>query len=175
MNLNALHKNYDKLTVKERFAALIAAGLREDKQEQTALVQSAPRKTFTIREPYGLSTAFEWLSMLQRIFQLEDAGLMLLLTAIDAPEESEAKPEEISKAFDMAAERYQTSAAAWAALCKEYGIAPNAFSNELPEDGVLSWADRLADLIGDGQDAQKLQERLDDFRQVIETKANLWT
>jgi len=170
VNLNAIRKNYDKLTPKERFAAIVAADMRGDDQEYHALFNSAPRKTFAVKEHYGISLAFERLRMFHQIRQLEYAGLLILATKIE-----ELKNRgELFEAFGVIAKRYQTGAAAWAALCKEYGIDPQAFIQDLPGASVLDWASRLAELLQDDQDLPELQAYLDDFRESIEKMAGDW-
>lgn len=170
MNTNRLQKHYDKLTAKERFAAIVAADMRGDAQEYQALFDSAPRKTFAVKEHYGISLAFERLGMFHQIRQLEYAGLMILATYIDAPKYRD----ELFKGLGMIAKRYQTGAAAWAALCKEYGIDPHAITQDLPGASVLNWASRLAELLQDDQDLPELQAYLDDFRESIEKMAGDW-
>jgi len=170
MNTNRLQKHYDKLTAKERFAAIVAAGMRGDDQEQDALMQSAPRKTFAVKEHYGISLAFERLSMYYQIRQLEYAGLLMMASKIENPQD----PDELFKSICVLAKRYQTGAAAWAALCKEYGIDPQAPTQDLPGDSVLNWANRFANLLQDDQDLPELQKYLDDFRQSIEKMEGDW-
>jgi hypothetical protein len=170
MNINALRKNYDRLTPKERFAAICAADLRGDDQERKALHDTAPKKTFAIKHHYGFWLAFERLSMFHQIRQLENAGLLILASQIDKPQD----PDGLFESICNLAKRYQTGAAAWAVLCKEYGIDPHALTQDLPGAGVLDWASRLAELLQDDQDLPELQAYLDDFRESIEKMAGDW-
>lgn len=170
MNINALRKKYDKLTAKERFAAMIAADMRGDDQEHDAIMQSAPKKTFAIKEHYGLAIGFERLSMFHHIRQLENAGLLLLASKIENPQD----PDTLFQSVCVITKRYQTGAAAWAALCKEYGIDPHALTQDLPGNSVLDWANCFADLLQDDQDLPELQMYLDNFRQSVEKMAGDW-
>lgn len=83
MNINTIRKNYDKLNPKERFAALTAAVIRIDEQERKALLQSAPRKVFSFPNTYGLSEAFNFLSMWHVMNQLGYAASFYWLLQTD--------------------------------------------------------------------------------------------
>lgn len=171
MNINTLRKNYARLTPKERFAACIAAENRGDDQEHDALMQSAPKKTFAIKHHYGLWIAFERLAMFHQIRQLANAGLLLMVLAFGKNVKDQ---DGLYQAISQIEERYKTGAAAWAALCNEYGIDPHALPQDLPGDDVLNWANRFANLLHDEQNLPELQRYLDGFRKSIEKMASDW-
>src|SRR5688500_231314 len=77
-----LTKHYDKLTARERFAAFMAADIRDDKTEMHALISSAPRKTFSFPHTRGLTDGFEFLSSWHMIKQLGNCAIFFCLMAI---------------------------------------------------------------------------------------------
>lgn len=171
MNINALRKNYTRLTPKERFAALCAANARGDKQEIDALIETAPKLTFSVRHHFGMVKAFDLLAMFHQTRQLANAGILLMVLAIgdEAPDH-----DDLYQAACEIAERYKTGAAAWAALCGEYGLTPEPLITGLPGDDVLNFVTRFADIFHDDPDLPRLQEYLADLRQAIESMAKDW-
>ena len=59
MNTNGIQRQYGKLTAKERFSAVLAAGLRGDDQEREALMTTAPQVCFSVAHTHGLSEAWQ--------------------------------------------------------------------------------------------------------------------
>lgn len=74
MNVNALARNYGRLTAEERFRLILAAGGRGDEAERDRLAQAGGRLTLSVPDhaPYG--HAFEELVLLTYIELLEEAA-----------------------------------------------------------------------------------------------------
>src|SRR5690242_12981824 len=68
--IDSLKKQYDKLTTRERFALLMTARDRDDANEISALIKSAPRKSWSMLTTYGLSEGFDFAGMWYMMEQL---------------------------------------------------------------------------------------------------------
>jgi hypothetical protein len=174
MNINAIQKHYDKLTIKERFAALVAAGMRGDDQERDALLRSAPRKVFSFPNTYGLSDTFEFLSMWHVLNQLGYVASFYCLLGMGDDEREEI--------FDGALAGllfFLTNCEAWRAICKEYGVDPEKILEGLPFAEIMTMTELVALRVYDALynaplELPELQETIDGLRAVIETKRKDW-
>ncbi|MEK6753468.1 MAG: hypothetical protein AABZ00_14520 [Chloroflexota bacterium] len=182
MNINAIQKHYDKLTIKERFALLVAAGARKDDQDRDALLRSAPRKVFSFPNTYGLSDAFEWLAMWHVMNQLGLCASAYYITIV-VEDESEltgvkiaGRPFNFEDALDFLFMRIMTNCEAWRAICKEYGIDPEKILEGLPyiEMIELSELTARAAYLDAPLELPELQETVNGYREVIETKRKQW-
>ncbi len=167
MDLKILRKGYSKLTANERFAAMVSAQLRGDESERAALMQSAPTRVYVIKHHYGLSVAFDAVAAFQMARLLRDAGL--ILTAVLCANESE----QVSDAARIIALRYRTNRAAWAVVCNEYGLNPQAMLGELPGQEILEQADSLAELFT-RPELPELDAYTGDLREAIEHLRKEW-
>jgi hypothetical protein len=180
MNINTLRKNYDKLNPKERFAALHAAALREDEQERKALLQSAPRKHWSLPDTHGLSDAFEWLSTWHVMNQLGyAAGLFWLMQMDDLGEEDVHIGEQtvnFGDAFSLLQRRILEGWEAWRAICKEYGIDPDAILEGLPHVETMEMTELIMRAASHASPIEltDLQATINGYRRAIETKRKQW-
>ena len=93
MNTSNLRKHYDKLTVRERFAAVMAAAARGDEGEIDALNDSEQSRTYAIAHHQLLVTAFDVLALLYRCQQLEKATALLMVHQFDDEEGESVYPQ----------------------------------------------------------------------------------
>jgi hypothetical protein len=127
MSENAIRKHYDKLTMRERFAALVAAAIRDDESEARALADSAPRLQYTASDTHGLSHTFTVQALGYAVNQWELAyKVMVLLLAKESPDDPGA-----DNALGLAAYAFVTWADAWRQFCAGYGIDGAALVDKL--------------------------------------------
>jgi hypothetical protein len=162
VNTNALRKNYDKLTVKERFSAIEAAVSRHDDDELRALNDAAPRKTYSVVHHRFLSEAFLSLAMLHRCAQLEKAGLLLLIHTFD-----NERGERIFPDLLALANQYRRDGEAWRQICAEYSIDPAAMLADLPGDGVIELSGEMIEILADEPDPVAVAQVVQSWRDVI--------
>lgn len=137
MNTNAIRKHYHKLSARERLALLIAAVARGDEAERHALLDSAPRLTFTLPHTYPLMRGFTRLAQWHIASQLEIAWIMATLAHFDDDQSFHAAL--------FAAYRFCIQADAWRAFCNEMGVHPEEALRDLPGAGLsLDFAEALA-------------------------------
>ena len=180
MNINTLRKNYDKLNSRERFAALHAAALRNDEQERKALMQSSPRKQWSIPTLRGLYDAFEFLAMWHVMSQLGYAASFYWLLQMEGWGEDEVQIGEqavnFGDAYLLVQRRILEGREAWRAICKEYGIDPDASLEGLPYIEMIEMTELVAR--AGNQDSPleltDLQENIDGYREAIESKRKEW-
>jgi len=180
MNINTLRKNYDKLNPKERFAALVAAALRNDDQERKALLQSAPRKHWSMPNTYGLSEAFIFLSMWHVINQLGYAASFYWLLQMDDLGENEIHIGEqvinFVDAFILLQRRILEGREAWRAICNEYGIDPDKMLDALPYVEMVEMDELMITVMNQNSPLEltDLQETINGYREAIESKRKEW-
>lgn len=180
MNINTLRKNYDKLNPRERFAALQAAVLRNDEQERKALMQSAPRKQWSIPNTYGLADAFDFLSTWHVMNQLGYAASFYFLLQVDDLGEDEINIGEqavnFGDAFILLQRRILEGREAWRAICNEYGVDPDKLLEGLPYIEMMKMTELIVRAGNDESPIEltDLQETLNGYREVIETKRREW-
>ncbi len=180
MNINTLRKNYDKLNPKERFAAIVAAGLRNDDQERKALLQSAPRKHWSIPNTYGLSDAFIFLSMWHVMSQLGFAASFYWLLQMDDLGEKKIHIGEqavnFGDAFILVQRRVLEGREAWRAICKEYGIDPDRMLDALPYIEMIEMTELIVRAMSKDNPIEltDLQETINGYREAIESKRREW-
>ena len=176
MNINTLRKNYDKLNPKERFAAIVAAGTREDDQERKALLQSAPRKTFSFPNTYGLSEAFIFLSMWHVLSQLGYAATFYFLLGQDETDPVKVKGYDFNDARLLIQRRILEGREAWRAICREYGVDPEGLLGDFPEIEMIRMTELIVIRANEESPLEltDLQEAINGYREAIETKRKDW-
>ncbi|MCZ2127423.1 MAG: site-specific integrase [Anaerolineales bacterium] len=142
MNTKNLQKHYGKLTAKERYAAMIAANLRDDVQECAALITSAPRKTWSVSTLCGLAEAFEMAERWHQMNQLGYAAALYFLIAHDGESDGEHADAKLTILRKILTERE-----IWRRVCGEYGLDADALLAKLPFSEVTYMAQRLAELL----------------------------
>jgi hypothetical protein len=175
MDIKNLRKNYDKLTVKERFAAIVAAGMRGDDQERKALLQSAPRKRFSIPDTWGISEAFEWAATWHVMNQLGYAASFYYLL-FSEDENFKIADVTYNDAMILIQRRILTEREAWRAICKEYGVDPEKILEGLPYIEMIDLTELTARAayIDAPLELPELQETIDGLRAAIEYKRKDW-
>jgi hypothetical protein len=140
MNMTSLHKHYDKLTSRERIAALLDAGLRGDDREHTALLNSAPKVGYTIPAHYFLGQAYSQLASLHlcTLLNLGCAFFMGqgIITRLNEEEQTETFDAVWDRLVDLA-RSFKIVDASWAAFCKDDGMDPDKMLVNLPGSGVV--------------------------------------
>lgn len=185
MNIKDLQKHYDKLTIKERFALLVAAGARGDDQDREALLRSAPRKTWSMPNTYGLSDAFVFASMWHVMYLLScETSFYFLMTIADDTDmdNMSIKIEGEKFSFMDALEKVQhdilRTCEAWRAVCSEYGIDGEKLTEHLPGGNMLGMLESMMKRYAADMDieitADELEEAKADLRAVIETARKQW-
>src|SRR5690349_9814849 len=74
MNNNGLHKHYEKLNARERFALLTTASMRDDAGEVQALAASAPRLSYRIPDYTPFSEALQTVELTYVAHQLHQCA-----------------------------------------------------------------------------------------------------
>jgi hypothetical protein len=179
MNTNRLQKHYDKLTAKERYAALIAAKGRGDSQEYDALVKSCPRKTWRVAVTIGIAEAFDSLAMFHVLMQLGYAASFYYLLANDDISEIKAAAGETVTAQDamtLTQQRILEGREAWRAICKEHGLDPDQMLEHLPFVEMITINELIAMRAKEIApfELSDLQNVIDSYRLAIETKRKEW-
>lgn len=164
-----LRSNYDKLTVRERFAALVAASVRKDPSEIAALEGSTPKNVFDVPNTWGLSEGFRMAKVVYLLEQLNGAAVMFLSFSMD----EKLPSDELIDNLYVIAGAYRRNAEAWRRLCAEYGIDPGAMLENNPYDLVLDMAGRLAEGLSEG-DPEGVEEQLSNMRELIAHEAEQW-
>jgi len=133
MNMTAITKQYDKLTVTERFTLLHSAIKRGDDADLAALQRSAPCKTWSIPTTRGLVDAFQFLSMFHIMAMQENSVLYnLLLDVDDDLNELNTGGYTWIELLNLLQARTLSRDAAWRVVCLEYGINPEDLTSDLP-------------------------------------------
>ena len=171
MNSQTLRKNYDKLTARERYSAILAAAERGDKDELQALKKSAPKYCYNIRHHYGIVIAFECLAKdyIMNQLHLFILGLWLGLEYLKDADHG-------NKTWDrlvQVARAFLTQTEAWRKVCHEYQVNPDFFLKALPGGHVVSHGEEMARTLYDGE-LNEIESAVDSLRKVLENKAAEW-
>ena len=131
MNLNAIRKSYQTLTLIERNALFISALQRGDKSEIDAIYAATPRKTFSEIDFYELKQSLLALQMIVIIEKADYFNSALML--------SEACEPKYKGASGLSLYFFFTMADAWKAVCEEIGVDADAFEKMLFPNNFLIW------------------------------------
>ncbi len=133
MNLNAIRKNYETLTLIERNALFISALQRNDRNEIDAIYAATPRKHVSEIDFYELKQKLIALQMIVMIEKADHFNLALMFSE---------RPKH--KGMDgLSLYFFFTLADAWKAVCEEIGVDAGAFEQMLFPNHCLIY--RLAD------------------------------
>ena len=176
MDLKTIQKNYDKLTIDERFSLIVAAGQRGDDRDRAALIQTAPKKTWQMPNTYGLSEAFEFASFWHVTTQLGYAASLYYFAVIGDESCSKKTADEIDKAVKLLQRRVLTGCHAWRIVCKDYGVDPDLFINDMPFIEMIELTELTADkaMQADDEPYIELQETIDGIKKAIEWQRKKW-
>jgi hypothetical protein len=181
--IDQVKKHYDKLTARERFALLVAASARDDETERRALLDSAPRVTFSFPHHHGIMEGFDFLTEYHIMQQLGTAGMFFLLTYLqDDPDRPIHGPngEEVTSesVITLTGRRFLEGLEGYNAVCQEYSIDPETMTetyNLYPEllefvEIIIRRGFELSETELTDLEATKAA-----YRQVIETKRADWS
>lgn len=183
MNITNLQKHYGKLTIDERFKLLNAAQSRGDDADRAALIQSAPRKVWSIPNTAGLSDAFDMASMFHVITMLglEANYYFLLSIGDDTASEFESalkKRGDVSLMDCMYKIQHDIllTCEAWRVVCSEYGVDPVKILQGLPNAELIGLLETTVKVYfqDDPIELVGLDEAVNDIRNVIEYMRKRW-
>jgi len=185
MNINAITKHYDKLTINERFALMNAANYRGDENDRAALIRSAPRKVWSMPNTSGLIDAFDMAASWHIMGMLhKQANYYFLLSVVDddlirVTNVKDRAHVDISATMQQCLTDTVTTCAAWRVVCGEYGVDPVRVLEGMP--GALSLgifeviARRMIEkTTGAEIDPDELAASAADMRAVIEQCRKRW-
>ncbi len=92
MNLKSIQKNYDLLSMRERFSIFDAARIRDDEREIEAVYAASPQKSYRVIDFYFFRQAVFALHKLNLIERLNQQAMVMCL--LEAIEETESKKAE---------------------------------------------------------------------------------
>ena len=178
MDTKMIQKNYTRLSANERFSLLFQANQRGDDKDRAALLNTTPAKTWKVPTTRGLGEAFDFMAMCYVIGQLETIATLyhLLLMTDKLIDTAISKLE--NNGMDITVilrRRILTEAEAWRVLCEEYKVDPERMLTGLPID-TIKHAELLATIASVNDDAglTELDDYLNGWREVIETKRKAW-
>ncbi|MEK6751603.1 MAG: hypothetical protein AABZ00_04995 [Chloroflexota bacterium] len=178
MNINAIQKHYDKLTTRERFALIVAAGMRGDEADRAALLRTAPRKTWSIPTTNGLAEAFNFLSMFHVMDTLRLETNFYFLLSMGDEEDGIFEKMGITSmdALENIARAILANCEAWRVVCSEYGVDPVKILDPLPGADCLELLEYMVKRMyeSDPLELSDLQETIEGYRRTIETKRKEW-
>ncbi len=176
-NIEALRKQYDKLTPPERFAAISAAIVRKDEAEHQALLKSAPRKTFSVPHTWGMIAGWEMLSAWYMASQLADATAFFMVLQFDDEADEEGK---YFEAEGLLNRRILTRSQAWLELCQEYQVDSALMLDPYPGYELLEVLEPMMAVAKDGMTGSSEPERADvdkelaSMRELIAASRKEW-
>jgi hypothetical protein len=141
MNLKRVSKHYDKLTPRERFSLIVAAGVRGDDSEQDLLKRSAPTQLFRVPAHRGYAEAFCDVACLYLLQQLETGvhcGKCLTLL-----ESAETTSERLWNCLGLFGHQFVVRRQAWQRLCEEYRVDGDAILSIYPGFDVVRALDQM--------------------------------
>lgn len=175
MNTKALRKSYDTLTPPERYAAISAAIGRNDEAERRALIDSAPRKSFSVPNTWGIVEAWETLAGWHVVGQMSDAAAFFMALHMN----DEAANATEGEAFEMLTRlqaRMLARAQAWRELCDEYKIDPAPMLEPYPGYAMLDVIELVMTAANGGEPADRaaIDAELAGMREVIAHYRKEW-
>ncbi|MBC7879588.1 MAG: hypothetical protein H7Y59_20660 [Anaerolineales bacterium] len=125
MDTKTIQKNYDTLTVNERFSLLVQANQRGDEKEAAALKRTDPKWGFSVSSMRGLMDAFNFLVEFYMIEQLHNVAMYYhMLVNWENITISLESGEAFNGTFDQVKIDILTYSEAFKEICKEFGVDP---------------------------------------------------
>ena len=184
MNINAITKHYDKLTINERFALMQAAIYRGDDADRAALARTAPRKRWEMPNTTGLMDAFhmaaDWHVMGLLAMQSDYYFLLSLNNSDDLIRLVSKKykdPLDIDELMTKLIHDILVTCEAWRRVCSDYGVDPVRILEGLPGAGeplAIFEATIQAAAQVRPVDLGDVDDYIKDMRTVIETLRKRW-
>jgi len=145
MNTNDLARQYDKLSARERLALLLAAEARGDRHEFNRLMETAPRKNYSVPHHAPLLDTFLDVSKLH-FMQLLDtaAGYFDAFEPIGRKRGKDADPLEGWDIVLLLGYLFRTYLEGWRRFCTELNIDPEFMWNSWPGYQTVKAAERVS-------------------------------
>jgi len=181
MNITAITKHYDKLTINERFALMQAAIMRGDDADRDALARTAPRKRWEMPNTMGLVDAFEaaaeWHVMGLSAMR---GDFYFLLSLVDEPiqlvHKKDKHPLDIDELMTKLIHDILVTCEAWRRVCSDYGVDPSRILEGLPGVEPLELFEVTVQAAAQIQPVElgDLDKYISDMRTAIETLRKRW-
>ena len=182
MNINAITKHYDKLTINERFALMQAAIYRGDDADRDALARTAPRKRWDMPNTTGLMDAFDtaaaWHVMGVMTMQMEFYYLLSLDNedVVIRLVNKDKQPLDIDELMTKLIHSILVTCEAWRRVCSDYGVDPVRILEGLPGSDTIDLFEATIQAAAQIRpvDLSDLDKYITDMRTVIETLRKRW-
>ena len=138
-------RHYEKLTPRERFSLIVAAGIRGDEADREKLMRSAPKKAFSVPNHRGYAEGFADVGNVYIAQQL-DTGVWMWrsLNAIEGDQKEDSR---LHQCVAMFASRFLVWRKAWRMLCEEYGVDGDAVLSVHPTWKTVQQLAELAEIL----------------------------
>ena len=143
MNTNALARQYDQLTPRERFALLLAAAARDDEFERNRLLLSAPRRQYSISDHHGVAESFSWLSDYHFTAVLDLAARYFEAFA-ELPRSRKKDADDAWDIVMLLGYLFQTYLTGWRKFCAGLNVDPEYLWKLRPGFQTIQRADRVS-------------------------------
>jgi hypothetical protein len=140
-----LTRHYEKLTPRERFSLIVAAGIRGDEADREKLMRSAPKKAFSVPNHRGYAEGFADVGSLYVAQQLETGIWMWRVLAMIEGDQKDSPRWE--QCLAMFASRFLVWRKAWRMLCEEYGVDGDAVLSVHPTWKTVQQLAELAEIL----------------------------
>ena len=142
LNPDRLSKHYDKLTPRERFSLILAAGVRGDEAEQDRLQSSAPEHLFCVPDYRGYSEGFNEVASLYPDPTTGNGGggCWKCLATFEGARKTSQR---LLNCLGLFGHQFVTRRQAWQRLCEEYGIDGNAVLSVYPGYAMIQHLDEM--------------------------------
>ena len=182
MNISAITKHYDKLTINERFALMQAAIYRGDDADRDALARTAPRKRWDMPNTTGLIDAFDtaaaWHVMGVMTMQMEFYYLLSLDNedVVIRLVNKDKQPLDIDEVMTKLIHSILVTCEAWRRVCSDYGVDPVRILEGLPGSDTIDLFEATIQAAAQIRpvDLSDLDKYVTDMRTVIETLRKRW-
>lgn len=180
MNINAITKHYDKLTINERFALMQAAIYRGDDADRAALARTAPRKRWEMPNTTGLADAFEaaaeWHMMGLSAMRGDFYYLLSLDDELIRLVSKDRQPLDIDELMTKQIHDILVTCEAWRRVCSDYGVDPSRILEGLPGSEALAIFEATIQAAAQIRpvDLGDLDTYINDIRTVIEILRKRW-
>lgn len=161
MNLKSIRKNYDALSLRERYLLFERALEREDESEINAIVSASPKRDYQMIDFYELSKSVNNLNLVNLLERLKCQELFDLSFESLEKSDSENSLDNIL----LCGYLYTIETDAWKAVSDEFGFDAQGFRQKAANDfltfGVLEIKDEMM---------RRLAFTEDGVRKVLEAK-----
>jgi hypothetical protein len=176
--IDQIKRHYDRLSSRERFALMIAAGTRGDNAERMLLSDTAPKIAFSFLHTMPLADAFDSLTSFHMIQQLGTASSfwMLLRWAEVDQDEPVYEGHSIGDAIELAGRRFLEGRDAFRSVCKEWDVDPETMQGMYGDyDHVLAITEFVLRAVDeDGPILTDLEKTIDAYKSLITRELEKW-